>query len=1184
MRLPLINSSTPSRHEAVVHAPSRPLLRSAQHTKARPTVTQYLGISGTAQARQCVPQATASAVPQQTPFVPNIAPPQVVFRRRQDNVTSTNYARGSAIEVAYGVSMVTNINGSQSIVVHRPKLERFTYGLTSADGQRIVAERATALSGHAQTGAQAAASSPYASPDWIEGVNNYLGARIALRWDKNELSQVAAQAVIASNRTDLSTEQHQFATGQLRWTQERIAHIDRILANTAMPEHKGLRDPDLIHPGDKVIVSFKPAEAHVLTPTEVKLALLTQAKQEAPHVGHDDRYINDPLRNLAQTDPISYAKIRLSQNHAGNTQWMRAIDQSAPAARREYTQARVKEELGKNHISRALDILKINLDATANTTERRQLFDYAGKHNFSSQNIKQQIDQLPNHKKISSMSPNMHAEQVGQWILNTTKNGVPPEVATVMYGVIRQTIMQPWTDKDGDIGPKFYNGMSRLVQANDLQPHAAEKIAPAVTNWFKQKLGSASHFGIADELGARTAVADGDIKLSLQLYQSLSSDHNSRWRNALSLEIEQGQQQAYSNWQSTHEAAQVASADLRFVIKHFVANGDLQTVAQLTRDFRSKYPDKADALDQAQHIQDKQSGVVAQLAENTSLFLANHTQIANSAGSEKTRQWLDEIGNDAELMRTMQESQALSRNLFWQSGGDDSAAVNAWIKVGISPYAKGVRAMKNLTDFFIQQHFKVTMDQMLTDFGVDPKLDGKFADRLDKVSLQIKLMTDRAGIQGGKTQQLINTLHELSTQVRALTRSNTVQRERELIRQLDLTIQTDGNKKLFGSVLRKWNPTDNRLLLGRALRSITFAAYGIGLSEAMSRVAIHNDWKDVVSAGAYSGSLTLQGTEIAAGLRGINPAKDWALWTRYLDRASPVLSAIPDAMTGVKDWQKGDYVGVGLDVGIVTANGAALLAKLPIAAEFGATFGPWALLPIGVISLARAAWSVGYERIQQANQFEYSKNPAVAHMVKALGYSDEQANQLLNQTGNGISPMVALQQWSSYNGLSHAKLQAYLQRLQPAELKELVSESHYLIDNHLNKNSRKLPEQSDRDLMEVVDSPENASPLDGKHASHDPYFDRADSLFEWGKLMSAHSIAYTPVMQRQPLTWSHLQPSAPPRTLKHPLITQGPQKLTVHTVRAGETLWGIAGNSRVGLNYLYSLNTRTFDNTRESET
>jgi hypothetical protein len=40
---------------------------------------------------------------------------------------------------------------------------------------------------------------------------------------------------------------------------------------------------------------------------------------------------------------------------------------------------------------------------------------------------------------------------------------------------------------------------------------------------------------------------------------------------------------------------------------------------------------------------------------------------------------------------------------------------------------------------------------------------------------------------------------------------------------------------------------------------------------------------------------------------------------------------------------------------------------------------------------------------------------------------------------------------------------------------------------------------------------QHASPLNGKHASHDPYFDRADSLFEWGKLMSAHSIAYAPL-------------------------------------------------------------------------
>jgi hypothetical protein len=363
-----------------------------------------------------------------------------------------------------------------AFVIPPPKLqapslseERFPHGLGSPDGRRILDEHTRALAEFVEGGALTMASTSYSSALWEKGYNDYAGAIDALQHNRNALAQVRAQATTDSKNPNL----RQAATERLHWTQERIADIDQVLAR---PVPCGSRDPDLIHIGETIPISFQPTEPHIVTPTEAKLDLLVAAKQRAPSVAHDNRYINDPMRVLAQKDAMGYAKEWLIKKHPGDAAWAAAITLAAPQARCEYSQERVRQEMGKKppNVRDALEVLRVNMDGMPGQAGRDQLFACAGKSYFSSENIRTQLDGAMK-QQFDKRGPS-----IAKW-LSDYGTYAPPEVAQLAVDVIKADLNAPpmaltslsdtfHNELHHDITRghgEIYAGLSRLTQRAD---------------------------------------------------------------------------------------------------------------------------------------------------------------------------------------------------------------------------------------------------------------------------------------------------------------------------------------------------------------------------------------------------------------------------------------------------------------------------------------------------------------------------------------------------------------------------------------------------------------------------------------------------------------------------------------------------------------------------------------------
>jgi hypothetical protein len=130
-----------------------------------------------------------------------------------------------------------------------------------------------------------------------------------------------------------------------------------------------------------------------------------------------------------------------------------------------------------------------------------------------------------------------------------------------------------------------------------------------------------------------------------------------------------------------------------------------------------------------------------------------------------------------------------------------------------------------------------------------------------------------------------------------------------------------------------------------------------------------------------------------------------------------------------------------------------------------------------------ARFAYGVNRAK--NEFEYDDNPDYADMVKSLGFSDDQARELMNENGGasdvkvkdwewfipgwngwqaihstygaaesfftegGMSPMHVLNPLFDANGVPQQQRMQYLQSLTPDEIQKLVGQTHKILDDEM---------------------------------------------------------------------------------------------------------------------------------------
>ncbi len=347
---------------------------------------------------------------------------------------------------------------------------------------------------------------------------------------------------------------------------------------------------------------------------------------------------------------------------------------------------------------------------------------------------------------------------------------------------------------------------------------------------------------------------------------------------------------------------------------------------------------------------------------------------------------------------------------------------------------------------------------------------------------------------------------------------------------------------------------------GIATRVVGLATYATQLTATVDRWQNedHDSFDAILFATAYPAAWTAgtvqESAELYAGLRsrfaGTNAlAKEWRSWGAAV-RALPPLYLVPDVVWAVQGYASGDYVSA-VGATALAAGGAA-----GIAASKG-WVPPTALAKVGLGGPVVVGTSVftlvgkhQYDQVKASNEFEYEDNPAVRGMVWDMGFSDAQSRELLNQTKDGVSPMLALRQLAEHKEASMPQMLDHLRSLSPRQIAGLVEASHSLIDGHADGETGELPETAGRA------EDENAGTMveRGRITSHthENYTVTlpANSIRGLDNWLRNQGMAFEPEPQAAPDPRQPRSPLLPPEPPKPPTKT--------YVVESGDTLWDIA--------------------------
>lgn len=273
------------------------------------------------------------------------------------------------------------------------------------------------------------------------------------------------------------------------------------------------------------------------------------------------------------------------------------------------------------------------------------------------------------------------------------------------------------------------------------------------------------------------------------------------------------------------------------------------------------------------------------------------------------------------------------------------------------------------------------------------------------------------------------------------------------------------NQDLDGVALSKSTPA------GQLFRSIGVGLAGINLASSLQRAgrdpAALENWGKVVTD---SLGVSQKTAEIMFA-RGAGGSATEALASRTAGRIVSGLSAAADGWLAAASFAKGDAA-MGTLYSVAAAGGA-----LATAASFGVV-GVWGG-PVGIGLTAIAA--LGAFALQSSRDSSIHMNdPDTAPFLQHSGLNEDTARALTDQSGDGHSPVPALQQYAEYKGydLSNpAHQQAFvdwLNGLSPDTLAQLRDGLHHKLDDWGGDASR-LGSDTDRPPTDYDVNPSTGS-------------------------------------------------------------------------------------------------------------
>ena len=833
----------------------------------------------------------------------------------------------------------------------------------------------------------------------------------------------------------------------------------------------GMRDPDSLVVGEKLRVAAPaPTEQAVAAPkpaatpaTPAVKPLSDQALTEklqaqvaqANHVAEDDKSINDPLRLLAQQDPIAYAQQVVGAKYGQDAKSTRQLADCAQRLRVDDTTRQVKAlmEPADGKAAKPLAAIKLldkAMDGPGVTTadQRSELWKKAGEPYFTKAFFTKQL-----HDAAYKARYGKPEVAVGDWMLAFSKNA-PAEASRELLDVFVKH------DFDDDLGPKLnlvldmrdktnpalFKGLSSLVQQGAEIPgdSRADKVAtwllgpsggPSITRL--QSLGPlAVRAAIADGNGSRlaTALIDGakkqpvlaDLREQL-LDQTAQGGDDLRARAAT----------ARKDWQDA------MPKNLRWALDYFVDGSDPKAVTHAVELYRASNPKEANAMDRAaQKTSQVTANVYAFVKDSAGLDIGKDPA---TAGERKLATALSGIDGDKALLQGLQNSADVERLLLKQSGyGEqplEALPVGASGLYEHSQQAFAVRNTKNVLQQALQEVTKMQVRRLL-DVGAAGN-----AHLQESVFSYLKKVGPLYGVSAADSGKLVDQAAALARRGSDATQAARPEYVDDLAK-FNKALSARQVGGTFGNLLKVVNVATfatniiswkkdapsvaplppNVMVLGNVM---------LGARDAGSLVAKIPGVSEVLGDGPLLG-------KVDALLKGLGDKTGFAKFTGTVGMGALSLAGFEYM---IKDGRDGDIPLAVSDAALsLGAGGAAAFTVL------GAETAPVWLNPVGITLLGLGVLGrvsiKQYESVSKSNAMEPSKNPQLRDFLQQLGFGKDTATHLLDQTHHGVSPMIALDAWAQMRGLSRSQLFDYLKSLPESDLKTVVKAAHLVTDSN----------------------------------------------------------------------------------------------------------------------------------------
>lgn len=497
--------------------------------------------------------------------------------------------------------------------------------------------------------------------------------------------------------------------------------------NKALDKAAKLKDPGPANPTTGAQPTTQPTTAPggqppaAFTPDKLKGDLNT-TMQGAGDMANSDATINDPLRRVAEDDPFTFAYLKLTQQHQNDKPYLDALKQALPELRRDYTQRRVKELVDQGKHGEALKLLKTNMDATADPTERTTLWEAAGKPVFTTAYYEKRINDIVGDKgNIVELQ-----KQLGQLFKEVGENA-PPEASNVLLDTLKPHLEKGRDDpltqallSDMSLKGEAFSGLSVLVDGaaalgldrsdefagllfKEIEKSAADRsLDPGLT--LVLMTGNGGVFtGIKDAVGNH-----GAVRLSAALHDKFASQNGGKpvdWaaraqghtRSSIRMGIDELKRHvgdAAKAWQESNETA------LRFV--QDFGSVDPEKVQQAILDDRVKNPIDANKVDDAQIAMDQQGLKIDRLLRGLTTIDINF-DTTQDPGEKALARTIKQLDEDPASMSTLQNNVLLQQDVttklnFGQFDGNENPLNPAAIVGAQQDYVEKVIADYHLPD------------------------------------------------------------------------------------------------------------------------------------------------------------------------------------------------------------------------------------------------------------------------------------------------------------------------------------------------------------------------------------------------------------------------------------------------------------------------------------------------------